>query len=500
MRDKIIEIGRDSAWYLFAAVAAALLGFIAVPIFTRLFDPSEYGIYSLVSTSIILGTPLVSMWLVNAIVRFYPEYAKRDELDVFYTTALHKIPYFLFFFLAVLLPVALFFLPLGQYRAVICLGIAVFALFSVFRVLLGILRARQMSWQYASLLVFVQFGRYIGGAILVSWFGAGVEGPFWGWLGALILIIPVEFILLSLKNRLKTSKFSPDLQKEFVKYGFPLIFVTLLSEILTAADRYMVQGFKGAEQVGLYSVVYTLVSSIEAMLASIMMLGSSPVIMKVYEHEGQDATVDLISKVTRYFLLLLIPSMVGICVLRHRLLSVITAASYIEAADVVIPLAVGVFMGNLMWVPFLAFQVKKKTNVSLIPVGAAAALNIAINLFLIPKFGYAGAAWATLISYLVGFVLVVIISLGYLPLRFPYLDSIKIAAASAVMGACLFGLEIGMIGGWLGLALLIVAGAVIYGLALLAVGEIKKSELQFVSSLPGALLKRLLRRGGDRDD
>ena len=77
MKDKLVEIGKDSTWYLVATVMTAFLGFLSIPIFTRIFTPSQYGIYSLVATSIALGSSLFFTWIMGATIRFYPEYEKK---------------------------------------------------------------------------------------------------------------------------------------------------------------------------------------------------------------------------------------------------------------------------------------------------------------------------------------------------------------------------------------------------------------------------------------
>jgi O-antigen/teichoic acid export membrane protein len=46
-------------------------------------------------------------------------------------------------------------------------------------------------------------------------------------------------------------------------------------------------------------------------------------------------------------------------------------------------------------------QIEKKTQFMPIVTGAGALANVAANFLLIPKFGYFGAAWATLVSYLI---------------------------------------------------------------------------------------------------
>lgn len=486
MKERIIEIGRDSIWYFGVNLISVLIGFIAIPIFTRIFVPSEYGIYSLVNTAISLGAPIIFVYLQGSVIRFYPEYDNEGRLDVFYSTALHYLPHFMVFFLAVLLPIALFVIPLGEYRLLVCLSISIFALFTVYNVFLGLLRVRQMTRQYACIYVFVQFCNYIVGAGLAVWLKAGVAGPFLGWLGALIVAVPLQFAVLRISRQLKWKKNSRLLQREFFRFGFPLIFTTLLAEVLTAADRYMVLAFKGAYQVGLYTVVYTLVMSIERLMVSFISLGAIPVIYKVYETEGDEKTIELVRQITRYFLIIMVPVVVGTFVLRVPIIHVLTSPKYYGSSSIMLPLALGIFLNNLAWLPHIAFRLKKKTRIALVPMAVAAASNIAMNAVLIPRYGYSGAAWATLASYLLYFVLLTGIGRGYMRWSFPWNGTLRVLAASGIMGAGLLGLERVGLGGFAGLLALVAAGALIYFAALVLLGGVTQAEMAFAA---GALAR-----------
>ena len=483
MKDRVIQIVRDSAWYMGVNLVSAAIGFIAIPIFTRIFNPSDYGIYSLVNTAITLGAPIFYVYLHSSVMRFYPEYEKKGETDLFYSTAFHYVPYFMIMFLGLLLPLAIFVLPLGQYRLVICLGIAVFALYSLYNVMLAFLRIRQMTWQYASLYVFVQFTNYLVGAGIAVWLNAGIAGPFWGWLVALAVAVLLQMWALGVWGRVRSGRNSPALQKEFFRFGFALIFTTFLTDILTASDRYMVMAMKGAFQVGLYTVVYTLIMSVERIMVSFMVLAAVPVIYRLYEEEGEESAIELVKRVTRYFLIILAPVVVGLCVLRDPILHVITSPKYYAASSIMTPLAIGIFLSNLAWLPLMAFRLKKKSNMSLFPMAIAAASNVVLNLVLISRYGYTGAAWATLISYFLYFVLLTAIGQGYMKWSFPWAGAARVLAASAVMGVALFGLERTRIEGLAGLLALVASGAVIYFAVLVLVGGITRSELAFAAGI-----------------
>lgn len=500
MRRHILDIGRDSAWYLLAAVSSSLTSFIAVPIFTRVLVPAEYGVYSLVAGTILLAANLGSIWLAISIVRFYPVYEKEDRVDEFYSTIYHYIPHVLAAILLVALPLVALFLPLGKNRAVICLGIAVFPLFWLFRVSQGLTRARRFSKFYAIQAMLADAGRYLVGAALVVWVGLGVKGIFVGWLGALALVIIIQMFVLSFWRYFRWDKYSGELEREFLHFGVPLIAVNILGSALSMADRYIVGAFKGSSQVGLYAVVYSLTTAIVVFLISFIELGAIPVVTRTYENEGEKQAVALVRTLTRYFLLVMVPSMVGMWVLRHRIMVVITSLKYIPAQNVILPLLLGISIGEFGWLPGIAFNLKKKTRLLMWPVLSAAVFNIVLNLILVPFYGYKGAAWATLFSYVLYFIVAVILTRRLMKWDFPWDMLVKTAAAAAVMGAALYGLNRLHIRGVGSLALLIVIGTGIYFSTLLAFGGFSRQELTSVFALGKRLplVRNLVGRKGKR--
>ena len=483
MKEKILEIGKDSIWYFTLAVGNSLIGFLAVPIFTRIFDPSEYGIYSLVSVSIGLLAPLFYLWLVASAVRFYPEYHKKGQIDVLYSTVLHYSPHFMALFLIVIIPVTAFFLPSDQNRLVICLGIAIFAFFALFQTCLGLMRAGQLAWQYALLSLLVQAGRYFVGAGLVIWAKMGVEGILWGWLGALILIVPIELKFLSIGKNFSWKKYSRSLEREFFSFGFVLIFLRLFSSILTAGDRYILQGIKGSAQVGLYTVAYNLVTTGELLMVSFLTMSAVPVVYKTYEKEGEEETIALLSRITRYMLISLVPTAVGLWILNKEIMTVIASPKYLPAGASFLPLVIGIFLSTLSSMPAMSFYVKKKTKVALVPVLSCALLNVGLNFILIPHYGFTGAAWATMISYLVYFIMTITLSSRYMAWDFPWADAVKICLAGGVMAAGLLALRGIPVSGIGGLALMIVLGAIIYLGSFYVVGGVTRNEKEMLLSM-----------------
>jgi O-antigen/teichoic acid export membrane protein len=498
LRERIIEIGRDSTWYLIATVTSSVLGFLAIPLFTRVFPPSEYGIYSLVVIAVQIVSPFLYVWLSSSSLRFYPEYKKDDELDVFYSTVLHYFPHFLGFVLLVLVPLAAFVLPLGENRAAVCVGVVLFAFYTIYMVLIALIRARQLAKQYALLYIMAPVGRYLVGAAMVAWFKLGVAGALMGWLGVLLITVPLELIFLRIHRYFSLHKVSRRALRQFFSFGFVLAFTNLFANALISGDRYILQFLKGSAQVGVYSVAYALTFGVAAVASDFILLSSVPVLMKTYVNEGEAHAARLINRLTRYQLLVLTPCLVGLYVLRDDVFHVLTTPKYFIASQAILGLVIGLFFEFFSALPLYPFYFKKKTKLILIPFGIATAANIGLNFLFIPMWGFKGCAWATALSYLLQFVIVVILSSRYMKWQFPWADAAKILTSNAVMAACLFGMAHALPYALWSLVVMIAAGGLIYLAFFLIIGGITASEKEFARSMAAKapLVGGLFKRGG----
>ena len=72
MKQKERHILSHAAIYLVARGVPGLLAFIAIPLFTRLLDPADYGRYALVVATVNLLNALLFQWTRLSLVRYLP--------------------------------------------------------------------------------------------------------------------------------------------------------------------------------------------------------------------------------------------------------------------------------------------------------------------------------------------------------------------------------------------------------------------------------------------
>ncbi|MEM5686832.1 hypothetical protein AAHB49_10100 [Bacillus cereus] len=80
MKEKILNISDSGLFkYAMATLIPAIINVLSMMIFTRIFLPSEYGLYSLVITTTNIVTIILSQWIVQSIQRYRHAYTVEDK-------------------------------------------------------------------------------------------------------------------------------------------------------------------------------------------------------------------------------------------------------------------------------------------------------------------------------------------------------------------------------------------------------------------------------------
>ncbi len=97
---------------------------------------------------------------------------------------------------------------------------------------------------------------------------------------------------------------------------------------------------------------------------------------------------------------------------------------------------------------------------------AAAGVNLALNLVLIPRYGVAGAAWATIFAYALALAMSVLLGRRTFKTTLPASQTLRILGASLAMSAVLWSMK--NLAGPLALAAQVALGGGTYIVAILA--------------------------------
>ena len=476
---------KDMIKYLPAQIIPALVGIISIPIITRLFSPEEYGNYVLVMSTVIVFSTITS-WLSMSIIRFYPAYERDNKLNEFYNSII-KLTIVSILILSLAFSIVLLFTKpyvKTNLYSLIWVGILVFIFISFFNVLQHFLRAKSQINYYSSFIIWKSITSIVFGILLVIIFHFSINGLLWGSIISLLIIIPFLWKKTVDKISLNWKEISIPLTKEMAKYSFPLALGNLAAWVLSLSDRYILEFFRGSQEVGIYSASYAISEKSIFLLVSLFMLASRPISMNIWEKEGIKRSKEFVSKLTRYYLIICIPATVGVSVLAKPIIHILTEQKYYEGYKIFPLVAFSVFLLGLQQRFQAGFVFYKKTHFIMYAIVFSGIVNLILNFLLVPKYGYMAAALTTFISYVFLLLYMVVLSRKLFIWQFPFNSLMKAICASMVMGLVVYPMGTSLTSSIIiNLVLAVFTGIIVYSLMLFLLREFKPSEIQALKDL-----------------
>lgn len=452
---------RNSLAYLLARGAPALLNFLGLALFTRLLSPEEYGTYALVLALTGFGNILFFEWLQGSLLRYR---ARHDEhLDVFLSTTLAGYLTALGVNTFLLLMVFLFMgdHPLARWLPWVW---GLLNLWGAFEVALKLKAAESKPLAFG-ILNTAKAGLFVLFGGLLAWQGYQAQGVIAGYIGALLLVLPLFGGKAWLTVR--PGRVDADLLRQLLHYGLPLTATLGLSAIIGSSDRLLLGWLQGVGSTGLYAAGYDLPNQALGVLLVITYLAGYPLAVHDLEQGDRKHAEQRLGQYARLLLGIGIPAATGIAVLAPAIAHGVLGEEFRFSAQSLIPLiCLAALLVNIKTFYFdLAFQLGQHTKGLLPILGLAVVLNIALNLMLIPEFGLAGAAYATITAQAFGLLYSAMAGRRHFLLPLPQSDAVKILAASACMAAAIWPLRDAT--GLPLLAAAVVLGLTVYGVAIL---------------------------------
>lgn len=480
------EFIKDFVRYIPSKILPACFYLAFIPLVTRILSPSEFGYYTLIMTSVTFLSVMATDWISPSVIRFYPEYEASGPSNPIAGTMLRLS-------IASVLIVLLFFVLLttiarnyieDELFQFFTLGLLLFVLTAFFNIFLHFLVARRLPNLYSLFSVWRYVICLLIGLFISWYFGWGTSGLLLGVSVGLIIILPYLFFS-SFKGLSLTSSSKP-LMISTMKYGFPLVGTNIAAWIMALSDRYVIQYARGSHEVGLYSISYSLADRTLEMFISLVILSSAPIAMSKWENDGPEETGHFISNVTRYYLLLALPSFIGVSLVAKPVISILTTEQYFEGYKIMAPVAAGIFLFGLQRNFQLGLLFHKKTGIILIAVLISGFVNIVLNILLVPIYGFIAAGYTTLISYSVYSLIIIYVSKRYFIWPFPWPTLYRTALSTIAMAFVVLAFfRLTPFEPLVTLSIAIISGAITYYIFLKLTGELGGNSISNI--FPGNL-------------
>ena len=394
------DLLKHSGIYGLGQILSRLASFLLLPIYTTYLRPTDYGNIAILDlTSSMLGI-LISAGMGAAVTRYHFEARDEAERDQVWWTGLVFI---VLVATAIVLPSIL----CRDGLALLTLGADIeqggfyyaLVLSTLWFGVIGQLPdeyLRVRKWSGVSVLVnLVRLLLNVGlNVYFLAVFHLGVMGIL---LGNLIttVVTTVALLVIFVQGRGRFT-FHRSLVCKLWRFSGPLLVTALLSTVMHQADRYLLRLFVDMSQIGIYSLAYTIGQAVNT-LCLLPFSAIWGVVM--YEIAEQPDAKYIYARIFQYFVYGLALIMLGVALFAKHILAIMVPPDYLQSADLIPIVCLGYLFFSLnehFKVPVLL--AKRTTAIPLI-VFTAATTNIGANLLLIPLFGLAGAAWASVVTF-----------------------------------------------------------------------------------------------------
>jgi O-antigen/teichoic acid export membrane protein len=459
------RVFRDTSSYMAGQLGLLLLGFVTFPLFTRLMSRADYGTLSLINTSLSVLLTLFGLGLPNAVVRFFPEYARgSDERRVCFNTTQLVGSILSSCTGCALLLASSFLIHPGAKNASFVVGLRCVAFVLVSRaalnILLEIFRVGRHVGLYNALALAQRLAN-AGGAVAGFLFFRSLNGLLGGILCGETLLTVVAAAFAYRYGYISITTPDRDQLWESLRFASPIMLASLAATVMAFADRYLIQAYLGPEAVATYAVAYDLCGYIQVLILTAFRLAVLPELVSRYTEFGAEAASEFLSRTFRYVGWLVIGVGFGFAAIGSQVITVLASNKYSDAGALLPYLIPGVLLGGLDFVFATGLYLRKRNDLWFYITGLAAVLNISLNVLLIPVYGIKGAAYATLLGYLAQEIAVYSVSTRFVKLR---LDAWSLLRAVCCAGVIFLAIKrVGFpLGGITGLAVTAAFGAIIY--------------------------------------
>jgi O-antigen/teichoic acid export membrane protein len=403
---------KDGAWVSIGQIGSVLGTLVGMRVLTEFVAPDIFGAITLILGAIALGLGTLVSPIMQAALKFYPEYSdsRVSVLRANILAILFKRFAICLFVVALLSPLII---------SVSDIHLSVVFLCSLLLMLDGmrtmettLLNAARKQTTFALIAIGEAWGRPFIAVFAIHILGVNVESMLaaYALTSASILLLFYCIGKKSISLSISEARNMPELKDAILRYSNPLSPMSVLGWMNGVGDRYLIGAFLGLEQAGIYSAVYGLVSRPFLMVSGIVELTLRPLYNQlVVKHMHREAD-RLLVKWLFTVALLVGAGFAGIVIFDHFIIDLFLAEKYRSGITLMLWIAGGYALLALTDVFVKVCYAYGYTVRILIVqvVGAVASLTLAV--IGIKLFGLIGAAMAVPVYFGLMLLITIIVS------------------------------------------------------------------------------------------
>lgn len=251
------------------------------------------------------------------------------------------------------------------------------------------------------------------------------------------LLASIYLLYIALKNIKYKFLFSIKEAIRFIKYGFPFFFSGIFATINSNIDIIILGIISTNSEVGLYSSAYKIINVL-IIVVTLVFTPIYPVMIELINLKKWDELNSLMIKVKKYVYALALPLLVGGIILGKEVIIFLFGIKYSEAGLTFKILIVYICLLYIREIYGYILTASGNQKSYMTVVSISSAINVIMNLILIPQIGIVGAALTTLFSEIINLILMRRIAYKNIPLDLKGDYCKKIIISALIMGGVAF--------------------------------------------------------------
>ena len=391
---------KNTSIYTLGNIIPQIANFFLLPLYTAYLTPADYGI---VQSMQILTTILVVFFTLavdRSVYRLYFDYKTEEEKKTYLSTIVISL---LVVSVSVLGLVFAFQNLISKiYTSISFYPFYFYAIMTSFLSVYAILpKIYYQINEKAGKFITLSLLQFVSNTGFVIWFVVGIKASAEGWLKGLMLgnliTLPVFVYVMA---KAINFKFNFEYLKSSLKYSLPMIPSLLSAWILNLSDRVFIERYFSLSEVGIYSLGYK-IAGLVLIVTGAFNLAYNPVFFKLANSDDQINAKKKLSQYNTTYILVLLTIVFFISFFAKEVLQLFFNPAYFEAYKIVYLISLAYLISQVAGLFNLSIYQEKKTTVIMFIVLGSAGVNILLNFLLIPVYGIYGAAYATILSFLV---------------------------------------------------------------------------------------------------
>lgn len=313
---------------------------------------------------------------------------------------------------------------------------------------------------------------------LIVYGGASQQGvAFYVWAYAIQYAFSCAYFIVVLAiKRIAVPGWSFEwaLLREWFWKGLPFALTFVLTILYFRIDQPLIYVIRSPTEAGWYGAAYKPIDSL--LFIPISFLSVVFPVLSIYHRERRQDMLDAVNRFYKGLLLMGWPMAVGLSVLAGPVTALLYKPEYAksELALQVLAFAMGIAFVNNAFIG--ALNASDRQSSFTWAAAWSLAVNVVLNVTLIPIFGYLGASWATVLTELTLAVAGWVLTARHVGRVNVVAQSWRVVLAGLVMGVAIYPLH--DVRGFY-VAIPVVAGAVVYVAAVLLLRALTGDEIRW---------------------